>query len=440
VTVDALAEVRKLIGPPPEEGRRADLLLEHLHTLNDAFQGLYKRHLLALAGEMNVPMAVVYRAATSCRHFEILGEGEAPPTTVRVCDGLVCAMAGSGELLARLPQLVDGVRIAAQPCLGYCDHAPAALVGQAAVARATPEEIVNAVMHEHNRRSAVGEAEVRLVSALVDYEEYREDGGYALAAAVAGGEEDAEFVLGALDESGLRDLGASGLPAGASWRRVRQETLDRMPPASLVVEIGDGEPGSFKDRHYLERDPHRFLEGLLVAAHVVGADAAYICVRNEYHHLRVLLEAELAALAADPPCRLPRIELRRGAMQVRPPALVHNPETLYWVRDILRRGPRWFADFGRNGGHGLRTFSVSGRVAEPGVKLAPAGITLRELVDEYCGGMAEGHQLYGCVAGGASSRIRPASLADLPLDFTAVVVLGLGDKAETPATRRAEDG
>lgn len=412
--MDAVAEVRKLIGPAPDGGWRRDMLMEHLYTLQDAYRGLYKRHLVALSRETSVPMAQVVRVATSCRDFEILADGQATPAaTVRVCEGLSCDMVGSGELLRRLPGFIDGVNAVGAPCLGYCDHAPAVLVGQAAVSRATPEEIVNAVVRDSSR-SAIREPQASVVSVLVDYKEYCEDGGYALAAAVANGEEDAEFVLQALDESGLRDLGGAGLPAGEIWRRVRRETLENSKPASLVVDLSDGESGSFKDRHCLERDPHRFLEGLLVAAHVVGADAAYICLRKEYHHVRVLLEEELAALAADPPCRLPRIELRRGAAPAGSAGWAQSLETLYWVRDVLRRGPHWFTDFGRHGSSGLRMFSVSGRVAKPGVKVAPAGITPRELVDEYCGGMAQGHELLTCVAGGTAGT---------------VIVAGQGDKA-----------
>jgi formate dehydrogenase beta subunit len=412
--VDALAEVRKLIGPAPEGGWPRELLMEHLYALHDAYRGLYKRHLLALSYETGVPMAQVARVATSCRDFEILAEGQAAPAaTVRVCEGLSCDMAGAGELLQRLPALIDGVNAVGVPCLGYCDHAPAVLVGRTAVPHATPEEILNAVMHDRSR-SVFREAQAPAVSALVDYKEYCDDGGYALAAAVANGEEDAEFVLHALDEAGLCDLGGTGMPVGAAWRRVRQQALQTSTAASLVVDLSEFESGSFKDRHCLERDPHRFLEGLLVAAHIVGADAAHICLRKDHHPIRVLLEAELAALAADPPCRLPRIELRRGAPPAGPTALAQSLETLYWLRDILRRGPRWFTDFGRHGGSGLRMFSVSGRVANPGVKVAPAGITPRELVDEYCGGMAEGHELHTYVAGGTAGT---------------VIVAGQGDKA-----------
>jgi NADH:ubiquinone oxidoreductase subunit F (NADH-binding) len=266
----------------------------------------------------------------------------------------------------------------------------------------------------------------------IAYDAYRAAGGYSLAAAVVNGEHEAEAVLQALEHAGLRGLGGAGFPAGRKWRIVREQPAPRL----MAVNIDEGEPGTFKDRFYLERDPHRFLEGVLIAAQVVGTEAVYLYLRDEYHDCRRLLQRELDALLADPPCPLPHIELRRGAgayicgeesamiesiegkrgePRLRPPyiaqtglfgrpTLEHNFETLYWVRDIVEKGPDWFASHGRHGRKGLRSFSVSGRVAQPGVKLAPAGITLRELIDEYCGGMAEGHELYAYLPGGASGR------------------------------------
>ena len=307
----------------------------------------------------------------------------------------------------------------------------------------------------------------------MDLASYRAGGGYALAAAVAAGEISAESVMTALENAGLRGLGGAGFPAGRKWRMVRSQPAPRL----MAVNIDEGEPGTFKDRTYLERDPHRFLEGLLVAAQVVGVAACYIYLRDEYHGCRALLQAEIAALQANPPCPLPRLELRRGAgayicgeesamveslegkrgePRLRPPyiaelglfgrpTLEHNFETLFWVRDIVQRGADWFASFGRHGRHGLRSFSVSGRVRESGVKLAPAGITVSELIDEYCGGMAPGHTLYAYLPGGASGGIFPASLADVPLDFdtlqphggfigsAAVMVLSQHDKARDAA-------
>ena len=305
------------------------------------------------------------------------------------------------------------------------------------------------------------------------YQTYRAQGGYALAAALAAGTQPAEAVLQAMEDSGLRGLGGAGFPAGRKWRIVREQPS----PKLMAVNIDEGEPGTFKDRTYLERDPHRFLEGLLVAAQVVGIEACYIYLRDEYHGCRAILEAELALLRADPPCALPLIELRRGAgayicgeesamiesiegkrgePRMRPPyiaqvglfgrpTLEHNFETLYWVRDIVQKGPAWFSGFGRHGRKGLRSFSVSGRVQRPGVKLAPAGITVQELIDEYCGGMLPGHSLYAYLPGGASGGILPASLNQLPLDFdtlqpygcfigsAAVIVLSQKDRARDAA-------
>lgn len=488
----SLDEVRALIGPRPEAGHRRDLLIEHLHALNDAYRCLHDRHLVALAREMNIPMAEVYEVATFYHHFEVVrGDGQAPGLTVRVCDGLACELAGAQDLLARLPALLGArdVRVVAAPCIGRCEQAPAVAVHQQALPFATPQAVVSAV---GKAQSSAGAAQAAVPFNAADFAEqsvtgigaaampaytgyalYREHGGYALAAAVVNGEEDAERIIKAMEDSGLRGLGGAGFPAGRKWRIVR----DQPAPRLMAVNIDEGEPGTFKDRTYLERDPHRFLEGLLVAAQVVGVEACYIYLRDEYHDCRAILQAELAKLKADPPCELPLIELRRGAgayicgeesamiesiegkrgePRMRPPyiaqvglfgrpTLEHNFETLYWVRDIVEKGPQWFSSFGRNGRKGLRSFSVSGRVKHPGVKLAPAGITVRELIDEYCGGMAEGHEFYAYLPGGASGGILPASLGDIPLDFdtlqpygcfigsAAVMVLGHQDRARDAA-------
>ena len=467
----SLQDVRALIGPRPEQGHRRDLLIEYLHLLNDAYRGLHERHLVALAREMNIPMAEVYEVATFYHHFEVLrGDAAAPGLTVRVCDGLSCEMAGAGELLQRLPSILGGqdVRVVSAPCLGRCEQAPVAMVHQQALAQATVEAVVCAV---NSAGAPVDIAQVAIK--FVAFEDYLAQGGYALVAALASGARSAESVIAAMEASGLRGLGGAGFAAGRKWRIVREQ----QKPILLAVNIDEGEPGTFKDRTYLERDPHRFLEGMLVAAQVVGVDAIYIYLRDEYHDCRALLQAELAQLQARPPCALPLIELRRGAgayicgeesamiesiegkrgePRMRPPyiaqvglfgkpTLEHNFETLYWVRDIVEKGPDWFAGFGRHGRTGLRSFSVSGRVKQPGVKLAPAGITLYELIDEYCGGMAEGHTLYAYLPGGASGGIFPASLANVPLDFdtlqpyggfigsAAVIVLSQHDRARDAA-------
>jgi NADH:ubiquinone oxidoreductase subunit F (NADH-binding)/NADH:ubiquinone oxidoreductase subunit E len=490
----SLAEVRGLIGPRPDAGHRRDLLIEQLHRLNDAWRCLHDRHLVALAQEMNIPIAEVYEVATFYHHFEVVrGDAVAPAITVRVCGGLSCELAGAQDLLARLPAILgrSDVRVLAAPCLGRCEQAPVAVVHQNPVPLATPGRVKTAVDCVQVRQpSAEGNAafsladlactsvsplahDIQVSPAYAGYTAYRAAGGYVLAGALATGQEDPQRVLQQMEGSGLRGLGGAGFPAGRKWRIVREQPAPRV----MAVNIDEGEPGTFKDRTWLERDPHRFLEGLLVAAQVVGIDACYIYLRDEYHGCREILETELTRLRADPPCALPLIELRRGAgayicgeesamiesiegkrgePRMRPPyiaqvglfgrpTLEHNFETLYWVRDIVEKGADWFSGFGRNGRNGLRSFSVSGRVKWPGVKLAPAGITLQELVDEYCGGMQDGHTLYAYLPGGASGGIFPASLANLPLDFdtlqphggfigsAAVIVLGHNDKARDAA-------
>jgi len=433
----ALADVQRLLG---SESRARDLLIEHLHRLQDHFGHLSARHLAALAREMGLAQTEVYEVATFYHHFDVVKEGDAVPQalTVRVCDGLSCEMAGARDLLARLPGILGkDVRVIAAPCIGRCEQAPAVAVGQHPVACATVQSVQAAVKAGHNRHDPSG---------FVDLEAYKEEGGYALLKTCIAGELEVEDVIKALEDSGLRGLGGAGFPAGRKWRIVRNEPAPRL----MAVNIDEGEPGTFKDRVYLERDPHRFLEGMLIAAWAVGIARIYIYLRDEYHGCRAMLEAELDKLRASPPFPgMPEIVLRRGAgayicgeesamiesiegkrgmPRLRPPyvaqvglfgrpTLEHNFETLYWVREILEKGGPWFASHGRNGRKGLRSFSVSGRVRQPGVKLAPAGITIRELIDEYCGGMADGHAFYGYLPGGASGGILPASMGDIPLDF-----------------------
>ena len=469
---EARAEVRALIGAPPANGHRRDLLIEHLHALNDHYHGLFERHLVALAAEMRLSMAEVYEVASFYHHFEVLKDDATPPRlTVRVCESLSCQMAGADALLAKLPALLGAdVKVVPAPCIGRCEQAPAALVGQRGLGHATVEAIVSM-----SNRAVALSGQAPAAPETVVFDAYRQAGGYALAQAVACGERDAEGVIGALEHAGLRGLGGAGFPTGRKWRIVRGFEGPRL----MAVNIDEGEPGTFKDRYYLERDPHRFLEGVLIAAHVVGCEAVYLYLRDEYPECRAILAQAIAELQRLPDLRgqLPKIELRRGAgayicgeesamiesiegkrgePRLRPPyiaevglfgrpTLEHNFETLYWVREILERGPEWFASHGRHGRKGLRSFSVSGRVKEPGVKLAPAGITLRELVDEYCGGMQDGHTLYAYLPGGASGGIFPARLADVPLDFdtlqphggfigsAAVIVLSQHDKARDAA-------
>ena len=434
---EALATVRALLSGTP---RRRDLLIEHLHRLQDRFGHLSSDHLAALAEEMQLAQTEVYEVATFYHHFDVVKEGEVPPPalTVRVCDGLSCEMAGAQDLLARLPAMLGQyVRVIAAPCIGRCEQAPAVAVGQHPVAAATCEAVaakVRAGEIAHQPEGFIGLAA------------YRAAGGYALLKKCIGDELDVEAVIKVMEDSGLRGLGGAGFPAGRKWRIVRNEPAPRL----MAVNIDEGEPGTFKDRVYLERDPHRFIEGMLIAAWAVGIGRIYIYLRDEYHGCRTMLEGELALLREQPPCPgMPEIELRRGAgayicgeesamiesiegkrgmPRLRPPyvaqvglfgrpTLEHNFETLYWVREILEKGGAWFASHGRQGRKGLRSFSVSGRVTDPGVKLAPAGITMRELIDEFCGGMQDGHRFYGYLPGGASGGILPATMADIPLDF-----------------------
>ena len=445
----AREDIVALLGDAP---RRRDLLIEHLHRIQDRFGCLSAAHLVALAAEMKMAMAEVYEVATFYHHFDVVKDGDAPPPqiTVRVCDSIACDLAGSRELLNTLSgSLETNVRVLHAPCVGRCETAPVAIVGQNPVPHASAEKVdalvrQGAVVHDMSNPA--------VTPRHVDYAAYRAAGGYTLAASCVSGERTAADVIALMEDSGLRGLGGAGFPAGRKWKIVAAEPAPRL----MAINIDEGEPGTFKDRHYLERDPHRFLDGAIVAAWAVGIDAVYIYLRDEYHGCRAILERELAALQANPPCTIPAFHLRRGAgayicgeesamiesiegkrgePRLRPPYLAqvglfgrptleHNMETLHWVRDIVEKGPAWFTGHGRHGRKGLRSFSVSGRVNTPGVHVAPAGITLQELIDEYCGGMLEGHTLYGYLPGGASGGILPASLANVPLDFDTLVPYG----------------
>ena len=442
VDPNAREEVRALLGNEP---RRRDLLIEHLHKLQDRFGYLSAPHLVALAAEMKMAMAEVYEVATFYHHFDVVKDGEtAPPAiTVRVCDSIACELAGSQTLLDALPGLLGkDVRVLHAPCVGRCETAPVVVVGQNPVPNASPDQVVSRVKSGAVKHDT---ANASITPGHIDFAAYRAGGGYGLAADCVGGQRTTANVIAIMENSGLRGLGGAGFPAGRKWKIVAAEPAPRL----MAINIDEGEPGTFKDRYYLERDPHRFLEGAIIAAWAVGIDAVYIYLRDEYHGCRAILERELAALRANPPCTLPEFHLRRGAgayicgeesamiesiegkrgePRLRPPyvaqvglfgrpTLEHNMETLHWVREIVEKGADWFAGHGRNGRKGLRSFSVSGRVRKPGVHLAPAGITLQELVDEYCGGMLDDHTLYGYLPGGASGGILPASMANVPLDF-----------------------
>ncbi len=432
----AAAEVQALLKGQP---RRRDLLIEYLHRIQDRYGHLSAAHVAALAREMGLAQTEVYEVATFYHHFDVIKEGETPPPplTVRVCDSLSCELSGAGELMAGLKRaLGSGVRVIPAPCVGRCEQAPVAVVGQNPVAQATLEKVKPLVLAKKTRCP---------VRKYINYAEYRRNGGYRIAAECLTGKRDADAIMKTLEDSTLRGLGGAGFPAGRKWRIVRAEKAPRL----LAINIDEGEPGTFKDRYYIERDPHRFLEGAIIAAWTTQISEVYIYLRDEYAGCREILERELKALQVNPPCALPPIVLRRGAgayicgeesamiesiegkrgmPRLRPPyvaqvglfgypTLEHNLETLHWVREILERGAAWFASHGRSGRKGLRSFSVSGRVKKPGVHLAPAGITVKELIEEYCGGMLPGHAFYAYLPGGASGGILPARMGDIPLDF-----------------------
>lgn len=451
--------VRETLGNMP---RRRDMLLECLHRLNDRYGCLYAAHLVALADELRLSMTEVYEVASFYHHFDILEAGEEPADlTVRVCDSMTCCMAGAEGLIDSLEStLASNIRVQRVPCVGRCQDAPVAICGQNPLPRATVDAVTDAVANNRIEAETLSP---------VTYADYRADGGYDLWLECVNGQRDRDAIIKAMEDSNLRGLGGAGFPAGRKWRFLNLEPKPRL----VAINIDEGEPGTFKDRHFLERDPHRFVEGTLIAAWAIEAEEVYLYIRDEYTACRLMLERELAALQADPPGPLPTIHMRRGAgayicgeesamiesiegrrgmPRLRPPfvaqnglfghaTLEHNMETMHWVRDVLEKGSDWFSSHGRHDRTGLRSFSVSGRVNQPGVHVAPAGITLRELIDEYCGGMQEGHELYGYFPGGASGGMLPASKADIPLDFdtlqpygcfigsAAVIVFSQQDKA-----------
>jgi NADH:ubiquinone oxidoreductase subunit F (NADH-binding)/NADH:ubiquinone oxidoreductase subunit E len=434
---EALAQIRLLLGGRP---RRRDLLIEFLHLIQDRHSCLSAPHLRALAAEMRLSQPEVYEVATFYHHFDVVKEGEPlpAPVTVRVCDSLSCMMAGAEPLIAELETRHDParMRILRAPCMGRCAEAPAAQVGKRALAPATADGVLDV---------AASDDLAAQLPAYADLAAYRMGGGYRLLEACRRGEWTREAVIEALSGSGLRGMGGAGFPAGRKWQIVRG-----FPGPRLMTVNGDeGEPGTFKDRLYLERDPHRMLEGALIAAWAVDAERLYLYMRDEYPAVLDVLSREIALLeeaglvapgmielrrgagayiCGEESAMLESIEGKRGLPRHRPPyiaevglfgrpTLNHNVETLFWVRDILEKGADWFAGHGVNGAKGFRSYSVSGRVKEPGVKRAPAGITLRQLIDEHCGGMADGHTLKAFLPGGASGGIFPAEMADTPLDF-----------------------
>ncbi len=401
-------------------------LLAALHRVNDCHGCLLEGALVALAERLGLSVAEVFEVASFYHHFSITEAADGRPI-LRVCDSIVCEMHGAEALLSTLQtKFGDTLRIERAPCMGRCAHPPVATLEQQPIENATPEKIDSALRAEQAEIATTTPADYRQISQLVE-------------------RGDRDTLTETITQSGLRGMGGAGFPTGRKWQLVRQHDGPRL----MVVNIDEGEPGTFKDRFLLETALHRCIEGALIAAWAVEAEAVHFYLRDEYADCRRALEKALANLQADPPCPLPQLHLHRGAgayvcgeesaliesiegkrgmPRLRPPyiaeqgmfgrpTLAHNLETLYWVAETTERGADFFRQAGRNGRHGLRHFSLSGRVKNPGVYLAPAGISLRELIDEYGGGMADGHQLKAYFPGGAAGGILPASLADVPLDF-----------------------
>jgi formate dehydrogenase len=493
----SISEIKNLINTQYLD--RRDLLIENLHMIQDEFGCLRDRHLVALAKLSNLPMAEVTEVASFYHHFDILkDEQDCWDFTVRICEGISCEMGGANKLFSKMKSYVSkSVRVIKAPCVGRCEQAPVAVVHQNPIPFADKEKVVKAVEEKslfhkeplkikHSREKTfvpTDFVEASLPSlpkdsplsipTVVNFEQYVENGGYEVARKVYQEEILADNIIATLEDSGLRGLGGAGFPVGRKWKIVKEQAGEKL----MALNLDEGEPGTFKDRTYLERDPHRFLEGMLIAGYVVGIKKCYIYLRDEYHGCRNILEKAVKELTGGLDIELPQIEVRRGAgayicgeesamiesiegkrgePRMRPPyiaqvglfglpTLEHNFESLYWIRDIITRGADWFASFGRNGRKGLRSFSVSGRVKYPGVKLAPAGISIRELIDEYCGGMMDGHSFYGYLPGGASGGILPATMDNIPLDFdtlqeygcfigsAAIVVFSGHDKARDVA-------
>jgi len=432
----ARAEIAAVLG---KTSRAKDLLIEHLHKIQDKFGHISAQHLAALADEMKLSQTEAYEVATFYHHFDVIKEGETPPPalTVRVCDSVTCDMFGAQALIKDLKaSLGNGIRVQSVPCVGRCNLAPVAVVGQNPVDNATVQSVKTQVQ---------AKTVTAPITDYISYQQYLVESGYELYKDCIAGKRNAEDIIKIMENSGLRGLGGAGFPVGRKWRIVAGYAA----PRYMAVNIDEGEPGTFKDRHYLELDPHRFLEGMLIAAWAVGIAKIWIYLRDEYAGCRQILEKELTNLKKNPPANMPDIELRRGAgayicgeesamvesiegkrgmPRLRPPFLAevglfgrptleHNMESVYWVRDIVEKGAEWFTAHGRHERKGLRSFSISGRVKKPGVHLAPAGITMRELINEYCDGMLDGHEFYGYFPGGASGGILPADMGDIPLDF-----------------------
>ena len=445
---------------------RRDHLIEYLHKIQDSQGAITKNYMTALANLMGISQTEVYEVATFYHHFDVVDtDSDKPPSlTVRICDSVTCEMNGANELAKTLDDYYKGtVRIQKVPCIGRCQSAPAAVVKFNPIDNATFKEI---------KKNVDAKAYHPVIPDYIDLDKYISNGGYQIYESIINEKISHENAVEILEASELKGLGGAGFPAGRKWRILREQESPRL----LAINIDEGEPGTFKDRFYLESDPHRFFEGMLIASRVVGIDKIYIYLRDEYPAVKNIMEAEIdkiknhftdipeiemrrgagAYICGEESAMIESIEGKRGMPRLRPPfvaqvglfgrpTLEHNMETLFWIRDILDKGSDWFANQGVNGRKGLRSFSVSGRIKKPGVHLAPAGITVQKLIDDYAGGMLDGHEFYGYFPGGASGGILPASMNSIPLDFgtleeygcfigsAAVVILSDKDKARDAA-------
>ena len=463
VDFDVLSKLETILNT---SSYRRDHLIEYLHKIQDSQGAITKNYMTALANLMGISQTEVYEVATFYHHFDVVdADSDKPPSlTVRICDSVTCEMNGANELAKTLDDYYKGtVRIQKVPCIGRCQSAPAAVVKFNPIDNATFKEI---------KKNVDAKAFHPEIPEYIDLDKYISDGGYQIYESIINEKISHESAVEILEASELKGLGGAGFPAGRKWRILREQEAPRL----LAINIDEGEPGTFKDRFYLESDPHRFFEGMLIASRVVGIDKIYIYLRDEYPAVKYIMEAEIdkikshftdipeiemrrgagAYICGEESAMIESIEGKRGMPRLRPPfvaqvglfgrpTLEHNMETLFWIRDILDKGSDWFANQGVNGRKGLRSFSVSGRIKKPGVHLAPAGITVQKLIDEYAGGMLDGHEFYGYFPGGASGGILPASMNDIPLDFgtleeygcfigsAAVVILSDKDKARDAA-------
>ena len=463
VDFDVLSNLETLLDT---SSYRRDHLIEYLHKIQDSQGAITKNYMTALASLLGISQTEVYEVATFYHHFDVVDtDSDKPPSlTVRICDSVTCEMNGANELAKILDDYYKGtVRIQKVPCIGRCQSAPAAVVKFNPIDNATFDEI---------KKNVDAKIFYPEIPDYINIDKYISDGGYQIYKSICDGRISHDSAVEILEASELKGLGGAGFPAGRKWRILREQEAPRL----LAINIDEGEPGTFKDRFYLESDPHRFFEGMLIASKVVGIDKIYIYLRDEYPAVKSIMEVEInrirnhftdipeiemrrgagAYICGEESAMIESIEGKRGMPRLRPPfvaqvglfgrpTLEHNMETLFWIRDILDKGSDWFANQGMNGRKGLRSFSVSGRIKKPGVHLAPAGITVQELIDDYAGGMLEGHEFYGYFPGGASGGILPASMNDIPLDFgtleqygcfigsAAVVILSDKDKARDAA-------